>query len=202
MPLSTDAKNAMLDNEATRMLFASLHSSYPGDTGANEIAGGVPPYARQPIAWNAAAAGELDNNLNPTFNVPPATTVAWLGFWTLVAGGVYQGCVPLGGQSSRPFVVSDDASDTLHCDSHGYSLDQKVVVYDTHLGVLPGGLVEGTIYFVTNPTADTLQLSATEGGAAINLSTDGAGFIQNIVPEVFGGQGTYTTSDVDWSLNR
>lgn len=199
--LSTSSKNSMLTTFAGLATFASLHSAYPGDVGANEIAGGVPPYARQPITWNPAAAGSLDNNANPLFDVPAATTIAFLGLWNLVAAGTFAGAVPLGGGTPLPF-EAEDSTDIFTADQHGLVDGTRVILLDTTGAVLPGGFTEGDLYFVRDSTTDTFKLSLTSGGVAIDVTLDGAGFVQTIVPETFGGQGTYQVTDVDIDLLR
>ena len=82
MPLYNPAKNAMLDHLAGLAVFASLHSADPGSGGANELSGGSPVYARKAITWNAASAGNLDNDANPVFDVPAGSTVAFFGLWS------------------------------------------------------------------------------------------------------------------------
>lgn len=61
----------------------SLHVSDPGDTGAGEIAGGTPPYARVAISsWAPGATpGTYVATLAGPFNVPPATDIAYAGLW-------------------------------------------------------------------------------------------------------------------------
>lgn len=91
MPLTDAAKNLMLDQLATVAVWASLHTADPGTTGANEVTGGSPTYARKAITWNAAATGNLDNNANPVFDVPAATTVAHVGLWSAATAGTFYG---------------------------------------------------------------------------------------------------------------
>lgn len=105
--LTNAAKNLMLDALAGVAEVASLHSADPGTTGANELAGGAPAYARQPITWNAAAAGNLDNNANPTFDVPPNSDVAFFGLWT--SGGAFLG----GGAVTTPEHFAGQGTYTL-----------------------------------------------------------------------------------------
>ncbi len=62
---------------------------------------------------------------------------------------------------------------------------------------LPTGLTEGTVYFVVSSATDTFKLSATSGGSAINITTDGQLFFVQLIPETFGAQGTYTIADGD-----
>ncbi len=91
MPLNTTAKNYMLDQFATVAVFASLHTADPGSAGTSEVAGGSPAYARKAITWNAAASSNLDNNANPVFDVPAATTITHLGLWSAITAGTFYG---------------------------------------------------------------------------------------------------------------
>jgi hypothetical protein len=58
----------------------SLHTDDPGDTGANEVVGGDPAYARQPIIWNA---GEEDGVFvsDPIEINVPAVDVTHFAVW-------------------------------------------------------------------------------------------------------------------------
>lgn len=81
----------MLDELATVAGWSSLHTASPGTTGTNEVSGGSPAYARKAITWNAASAGNLDNNANPVFDVPGSTTVTHFGLWSASTGGTFYG---------------------------------------------------------------------------------------------------------------
>ena len=88
------AKNVMLD--ALTVDLVSLHTGDPGAAGtANEVSGGSPAYARQAITFSAASAGNRDSSTQPLFDVPAATTVSWVGFWTN-SGTVFRGAKQLG----------------------------------------------------------------------------------------------------------
>jgi hypothetical protein len=89
MPYSIAGKNLMLD--ALAPPFASLHNADPGDNGANELSGGSPAYARKANAWNPASGGSKDNSNQPVFDVPAGGKVLYVGFWSLVTGGVFYG---------------------------------------------------------------------------------------------------------------
>jgi hypothetical protein len=73
------AKNVMLDALGAVATRCALHTGDPGAAASNEVTGGT--YARQVISWNAAAAGSMDNNANPVFNVPAGNTVSWISLW-------------------------------------------------------------------------------------------------------------------------
>lgn len=78
------ARNAMLDALGALITKVALHTGDPGAANAadNEVTGGSPAYARQSIAWGAAAAGSMSDSTNgAVFNVPAGTTVTWISFW-------------------------------------------------------------------------------------------------------------------------
>ncbi|GAA4059852.1 phage tail fiber protein [Actinomadura miaoliensis] len=89
MPLTNAAKNLMLDELGSVAVFASLHTADPGTTGAAEVSGGSPAYARKAITWNAAAGGNLDSSNAPVFDVPGGTTVTHFGLWSAASGGTF-----------------------------------------------------------------------------------------------------------------
>lgn len=95
MPYSTAGKNLMLNalkgtNPTTPITHVSLHTANPGDSGASEVSGGSPAYARVAIAFNAASAGSMDDSTNgAVFNVPAGTTVTHVGFWSASTSGTW-----------------------------------------------------------------------------------------------------------------
>lgn len=197
MPHTPAGANAMLD--AIGVTHASLHSAFPGTTGANEISGGSPAYARQAVTFAAAAAKARAQTGSASFDVPAGTTVRWVGFWTAATGGSFRSYHPVGNQPAREF-ITDLAANTLRSNAHGYANDDQVVICgDT----VQGGLTEGTVYFVVSAATDTFQLAATLGGAAIDLTSlagSGAQVIK-IIPETFASQGTATVSGCSVNLS-
>lgn len=97
MPYSTAGKNLMLNalkgtNPTTPITHVSLHTGSPGDSGANEVSGGSPAYARKAIAFNAASSGSMDDSTNGiTFDVPASTTVTHVGYWSASTAGTFLG---------------------------------------------------------------------------------------------------------------
>lgn len=83
----------MLDALGAVCVFGSLHTAIPGSTGSDEITGGTPAYARIPLTWNPAATGAKTLLNTPTFNVPPLTTVAYVGLWSTLTAGVWYGYI-------------------------------------------------------------------------------------------------------------
>lgn len=89
MPYTVAGKNLMLNalrgvNPTTPITHVSAHSASPGETGANEIG------TRQPIAFNAASGGALDDSTNgAAIPVPGGSTVSHIGFWNGASGGTF-----------------------------------------------------------------------------------------------------------------
>jgi hypothetical protein len=193
MPLSTLAADYTLDQFGTnKALYGSLHTAYSA-TGANEVTGGSPAYARKALTWASAASNSKALSGTYTWNVPASTTVYFVGFWDAVSGGNFQGMAPCGNASAYAFAAPSSTS-VLLAPGSSYSAAQQVVVFATGGSTLPSGLTAGTVYWTKSPSGDSTQLSATSGGSAISLSSDGSGIIQVVVPEAFGSQGTFLLS--------
>lgn len=66
-----------------------------------------------------------------------------------------------------------EGTDTINITAHGLINGQKITYSSDTTDIT--GLTTGNNYFVVGATDDTFQLSATSGGAAIDLTDDGAG---------------------------
>lgn len=99
---TTVAKNAALDG----ILFAdaSLHTAY-SSSGANEVAGGSPAYARKAYTFAAASSGSRAASVTPTFDVPAGTTVA-------VSARAAYGCVAT---NQAAYLCSASSQAAYHC---------------------------------------------------------------------------------------
>ena len=184
MSFTTAARNTMLGGFTGTHL--SAHTAY-SSTGANEVTGGTPAYARKSVTYAAAASEARAASNTPTFDIPASTTVRWIGMWDAVSAGNFLGMIANGG-TEQEFSV-DTTAETVKVPAHGFSANQRIAFYgDT----VPGGLTEGTVYFAVTITTDTFQVSATSGGGAINLTSEPGRkcVVAAIVEETFGAQGT------------
>lgn len=189
MSITTTQKNAMLNVLALDKI--SLHTGFPGQTGANEVTGGA--YARLAVTFGAAAAASRSLSAPAAVSVP-ACTVAWAGVWN-AAGTQFQSYSPNGGDP-REFIV-DVATDTVRSLAHGLSDGQTIVFYgDT----CPSPLVEGQVYYARDVATDTFKVAASAGGSVIDLTSAGgsAAVVSKITLEVYGGAGTHTITA--WSI--
>ncbi|QMU23315.1 hypothetical protein H3V45_14845 [Gordonia rubripertincta] len=80
-------KTALLNAYAAQGTWISLHTADPGSTGASEVSGGTPAYARQQTTWGTPSAGSMTGS-KVSINVP-ATTVVGAGVYSAGTGGTY-----------------------------------------------------------------------------------------------------------------
>ena len=179
MPFSDYQANTLLDDFLLNGTpFVSLHSGYPGGTGANEFTGGS--YARQSATFGAASARAASITSPLVFLDLPNLDILAAGIWDAVSGGNFLFFVWKSSGIWLPFIVQDPANDLIECPNHGLSNNDRAVVTASEgfLGTLPAGLVEGTVYHVVSSTTDTLKLSLTQGGLAVDVTGDGQGSLR------------------------
>jgi hypothetical protein len=89
---------------------------------------------------------------------------------------LYDHGLPRGALPNEGRLVADvsAASEIMSLDGHGFRADAELLFRAEAGGTLPAPLAAGTTYYAIPLTADTFQVSATAGGAAINLTTAGS----------------------------
>lgn len=102
-----------------------------------------------------------------------------------IAFGVYSAATA-GTLQAIGFLDADDpilgtgaaVGDLITAIAHGLETDQRVFVLAAPGAVIPTGLAENTAYFVlaSGLTADVFKLSASSGGAAVDVTAGGASF--------------------------
>ncbi len=171
-------------------VYVALHTAYPGDTGASEVAGGS--YARQALELDAAAAGASQNTNIEDFVGMPAVTgdgVWGVSIWDAVSAGNCMATAvmqPAGGHR-RAFSGNDVAGDTISSATHGLTTDDRVVFLPLRGAVaLPAGITEGTLYFVRSGglTVDAFTFATTSGGAAVNITAVGTGVLFKVTNKI------------------
>lgn len=68
---------------------ASLHTADPGTTGASEVTGGSPAYARIPLTWVAGGSDGIYTT-SATFNLPASTAPTHVGLWSALTSGSFR----------------------------------------------------------------------------------------------------------------
>lgn len=200
---------AVATASATNPDFASLHTAY-STSGASEVTSTSPAYARKAITWSSPLAGSTAlNGTLPAFDVATGQTAMWVGFWDAVTAGTFLGMQALGGQAYKDAMceAADITSNFVFCDSHGYVLDNRVVFWPIAGIALPGGIAQGTVYWVVgSPTTDSFQVSATQGGSAIDLTDPGtttpyAFLVQRCIPQTTVTQDVISIASLTFDAN-
>ena len=176
---------------AAGSLFYALHTADPGDGGTqstSELA--YTGYARPAGVRSNAGFTVSGKNVSPAVEVSfgKRTDVgsATAFFWSIgtAASGVGN-LVLRGGIGLAPRPFTGAVTDTVSCPAHGLAVGDPVVFWQYEGIGLPGGVTEGTVYFVkTAPDADTFTVSTTSGGATLDLSSAGQGTCQKLTPLV------------------
>lgn len=180
----------LLPSAAPGSLYMTLHTADPGEAGTavtNECA--YPNYARVAQSRNGAAASVVTgSSVSPAANVDFPQALAGANELATHFGYVSSG--PAGGTAgkllykgiiggpAKPFTA--DTGDLITCPAHGFAADDRVVFEAIEGVALPTGLVEGTRYFVlaAGLVTDAFKVSATSGGAAIDVTASGGGLLQ------------------------
>ncbi len=80
------------------------------------------------------------------------------------------------GTPARIVSSADASGNTLSLDDHGFEDDDQVLFRAADSGSLPSPLSASTVYYVIRVSDSTFQVSATEGGSAVDLSSAGESF--------------------------
>lgn len=89
MALVNAGRDALLGGLTAAATHVALHTSDPSTNGANEVTGGT--YARELSDWAAPSGGTVVNDGAIVFDVPAATTIAFIGYWSAVSAGTFYG---------------------------------------------------------------------------------------------------------------
>jgi hypothetical protein len=176
---------------AAGSLFYALHATDPGDAGA-QSSGELTYVGYARAAGARSNAGFVVNGKN----VSPAVEVSFgkrtdagsvtAFFWSVGTAATGAGNLVLrGGIGLAPRPFTGATSDAVSCPAHGLAVGDPVVFWQYEGIALPGGITEGTVYFVkTAPDADSFTVSATAGGATLDLTASGQGTCQKLTPLV------------------
>lgn len=169
------------NSAAAGNLYVSLHTADPGEGGdqtTNEAA--YTNYARVAVARTSGGwtvSGNQASNA-AAINFPACgltgATITHFGIGTDASGAgklLFKG--PLGTVVQGPFTAKAD--DTITIPGHSLAVDERVAFYAAFGSALPTGLTEGTIYWVKTVSGDDITVSATQGGAAVNITAVGDG---------------------------
>jgi len=156
-------------------------------TGGTELTGGsAPGYARVAVTFAAPSAGAGDNSAQ--IDLPANSSgsnwpeiVAW-GICDASSGGNILNTDFFIAPNTRTPFTAVASTEIFTAPGHSFANGDKVVLKAA--SGLPSGVTADTIYYVISVSGNTFQLSLTNGGAAINITTDGDGEIMKVVTHV------------------
>lgn len=168
----------------------SLHSTYPGRTG-NQATGemGYTPYARQAATRNSGAFTVSGVTVTTAAKItfPKSTAGAdadavYVGIGDAASGNGTLRRIAIFGSALGGF-TADPTSDALTIPGiTGVGIGDRVAFFAGPVGSLPMGITEGALYFVRGITGETITLSATSGGALLDITTSGGGSVVKASP--------------------
>jgi hypothetical protein len=182
MPWSTTEAHTVLSRYRSTPYYLGLFTSTPDNTGSGGSEAAYGGYARVRVdnKFAAPSGKAMQNNTAIDFAQVATNTGlrarAW-GLFDALAGGSLVAWGLLG-TLTRAFTASPTGT-LITCPGHSFVDGVTVRIVRPDITTLPGGLAEGTTYFVvsSNQPAGTLQLSASEGGAPVAITTAGGGYI-------------------------
>ena len=131
----------------------------------------VPGNGRGSVLERVAAAKNITSSIaDPTNSalLNDLTSMA-IGQLVMTTDGFWGTIVDFPNTDNGNFTTSL-AADTLTKNAHGIVNGTVVYVYRVGVNVIPAPLIQGKAYFVVGSAANTLQLSLTSGGAAIDIT--------------------------------
>lgn len=157
-------------------IYLALFTAGPNEDGTGTEVG-TGSYARKEVA-----SADLTRTGSTIANDNNIEFVKATASWGLIVGSGAFDASTSGNLLWGSYLLADGASwlyavavsdDTVYCPGHGLADDTPVVISALNEESLPGGLSEGNQLFLINGTTDTLQLSATSGGSAVNITSGG-----------------------------
>ena len=171
-------------------LFVALHTAWPGlagDQTSSEIA--YTGYGRVSVARTTGGWTVTGNSVSPvaaiTFGQMTAgagglATHATVGHATSGASKVYD-CFVLGSRLG-PFTAIAAGDIVTIPGLSGLAVNDRIVFHAVDGSSLPGGITEGTSYFVISVSTNDITFSLTQGGAAVDVTSAGDGLAYRSTP--------------------
>lgn len=186
-PIANLADNAVASPAAT--ISVALHSADPGVGGSqttNEIA--YTGYVRPTPARTSGGFTVTGNSVSPAavigFGACSAGSATATHFSTGMGAGasviLHSGII---GSRLGPFTAT--AADTLTIPGlSGVAIDDRFIAQSVDGSSLPAGVTEGTAYWVKTVSGNDITLSATQGGATLDITGAGDGLAYRSTPIV------------------
>jgi hypothetical protein len=132
-----------------------------GDSNATPVLLGMAPLS---TVTGAAVAGDYDA-ANEEIALAATPPLRYHKTWTALKDRF----------TANRIFTADAATDVCTCSGHGFPNGRAVTLEVSVNPAGPGGLASFVVYYVRDATSDTFRLSATPGGAPVDIATNGSG---------------------------
>ncbi len=160
-------------------LYLALSTTAPAADGTNITEPAGNGYARKQADagstnWNAAASRQVTSKVDLVFAAATGSwgTPMYVVVTTASSGGTPKLTAPIVDPDTIKSFYAAAGTDTFTSPAHGFVDNDVVQVWGPSL---PGGVSKATTYHVITAATDTFQLSLTQGGAAIDVTSSGFG---------------------------
>lgn len=174
----------LLPSAAPGSYYLSWHTASPGEAGDQTTSEATyTSYARTAISRNGSAGFTVTgSSVSPTSTVnTPACTggsnvITHFGLGTASSGaGKLTRYGPIGTRQGAFTALA--SSDTFTIPGiTGVAVNDNISFFAVKGQSLPTGITAGTLYFVKTVSGTQVTISATAGGATIDITTDGEGY--------------------------
>lgn len=162
--------------------YVGILTVLPDNTGSGGTEASYAGYARKRVdnVLGSPSSKQVANTSAIAFDAPSSATGVKARGWALYdasSGGNMLHWQPYANEQ-RSFSASS-STDVITAPGHAYNDNDVVRFFDADDSTLPTGVAEGTSYYVinTNQVAGTFKVSASEGGATIDLTAAGNGIV-------------------------
>lgn len=182
------------DNAATAPLTnvqAALHSAWPAETdlqNASEIS--YTGYARVAVARSSGGFTVTNDQVSPAAVIAfgqctaGSATALFFSFGEGASGATkiwHRGVI---GSRLGPFTAIAVTDAITIPGLTGLAVDDRIVFLSTNGSALPAGIAEGTVYWVKTVATNDITVSATQGGATLDITAAGDGVAFKCTPLV------------------
>lgn len=176
-------------------LYVAMHTADPGAAGNQTTSeAAYTNYARVAVARSSSGftVSTVTITLAAAVSFPAGATgdTDVLAFWSVGTASsgtgklLYSG--PIG--TYQGFGTALAATEYLTLPGiTGVANADRIAVFAPPGGSLPTGLTSGTLYYAISVSGNQLQLSATSGGSAVNITADGQFVAYKVTPITMGG---------------
>jgi hypothetical protein len=201
MPLTAAGRDAILNNGAQ----AITHLGALVDLAPAEPSGGTgATYARQAITFAAASGGIRDNNAQIVIPIPGGLSgpIIAISAYSALTGGTMYAYGGIGSSLLKGVAtVVSVAGNVLSSNGNSLANGDRVMIFPVAGESLPAPLSATTLYHVVTAATDSFQVSLTNGGAAVDITTLGELGWAKTVPETFASAGNLTIATGAYDLD-